>query len=75
MPRRAARMDVEWATPEANDKFQWEHVQLEVLMDIREELRTIRRLAQCGRIPRALDTIVRIDKRLAKRINLKKGTT
>lgn len=31
--------------------------QLAVLMDIRDELQTIRNLAQCYRIPRALDAM------------------
>jgi len=68
MNRRPGRADVEWETPQT--PFNWEHVAVEVLMDIRSELRKIRRLAECSRIPRGLDAAVRIDRRLAKRIKL-----
>lgn len=39
MPRRANRRNVQWETPEKD--FQWHHVRLEVLMDIRERLASI----------------------------------
>jgi len=48
----------------------WEQVAVAVLMDIRDELQTIRALAQCGRIPRALDAVARLDKRMAKKVKL-----
>lgn len=35
----------------------WEHVPIALLMDIRDELRAIRSLANCYRIPRALDAM------------------
>jgi hypothetical protein len=41
MARRSNRVDVDWAT-DVGDTFTWEQVQLEVLMDIRAELRRIR---------------------------------
>jgi len=34
--------------------------QLAVLMDIRDELQTLRRLAQCYRLPRALDACIEL---------------
>lgn len=36
-----------------------------VLMDIRDELQAIKRLMGCYRIPRALDAMARLDKRMA----------
>lgn len=48
--------------------------QLAVLMDIRDELQTIRNLAQCYRIPRALDAMheLGVDARRKKRNAAKK---
>jgi hypothetical protein len=35
----------------------WESITVAVLMDIRDELQALRRLADCYRIPRALDAL------------------
>lgn len=47
---------------------------LAVLMDIRDELQTIRRLAQCHRIPKALDGMIELakDARRRKRLAAKR---
>lgn len=68
MSRRLERVNVEWQTP---DDWQLDHCLMEILMDIRSELQMIRRLAECSRIPRGLDAVVRIDKRLAKAKRIK----
>lgn len=60
MGRRANRIDVDWVTTENN--FTWEQVTVEVLQDIREELRTLNRLLRCPNflaIPAKLDRISR----------------
>ena len=44
MSRNSLRMDRDWETPE---NFDWLHVQVEVLMDIREELKRIRNVLEC----------------------------
>lgn len=51
-----------------------EHVIVAVLMDIRDELQTIRSLAQCYRIPRALDAMheLGVEARRKKRVAAKK---
>lgn len=41
MSRRHDRTGVDWQTPSLN--FQWEHVSVELLMDLRDELRVISR--------------------------------
>lgn len=64
----ARHKNVEWELP---DRVQdWQQVAVAVLMDIRHELQAIRRLAECSRIPRALDAVARLDKRLAKKVKL-----
>lgn len=45
---------------------------LAVLMDIRDELQAIRRLADCYRIPRALDAITAMHRQGIKRRVVKK---
>jgi hypothetical protein len=45
----------DWQLPE---KMTWELVAVALLLDIRGELRTIRSLAQCYRVPRALDALI-----------------
>jgi len=47
----------DWELPE---KMTWELVAVAVLLDIRGELRTIRSLAQCYRVPRALDAMIEL---------------
>lgn len=53
---------------------EWDQCQLAVLMDIRDELQAIRRLAECFRIPRALDAMIElgIEARRRKRNAAKK---
>lgn len=41
-----------------------------VLQDIRDEMQSINSKLNCYRIPRALDAVARIDKRMAKKIKL-----
>lgn len=52
----------------------FEGAQLAVLMDIRDELQIIRRLAECHRIPRALDAMTELgaEARRRKRAAAKK---
>lgn len=60
MTRRANRVDVEWETPAST--FDWDHVTVEVLMDIRQELRDLNRLLRCPNftgIPTTLRSIRR----------------
>lgn len=74
MARHENRRNVEWHTPE---KAQWEHAQIEVLMDIRDELRRIRQLCECPNVMRgfvAMRGITTINKRLKTKLPLKKGT-
>lgn len=51
-----------------------EHVQIAVLMDIRDELKALRSLANCYRVPRALDSIIELglEARRRKRLAAKK---
>lgn len=69
MARRSGRRHRDWETPEKG--FLWEHVVVEVLMDIREELRIIRELAQCGNVRKGFIAMQKIDKRMAKKFPLK----
>ena len=60
MSRRQERVNGEWNTPEHG--FTWEHVEIEVLMDIRGQLQTLNRLLGCPNftgIPASLRTIAR----------------
>ena len=55
--RHGGRQNVEWKTPESLD---WNHVAIEVLMDIREELHILNRVLACPNfvaIPQKLDAI------------------
>jgi hypothetical protein len=59
--RRQNRRGVGWETPTSND-FRWEHVTVEVLMDIREELQRLNTLLHCSNfvaIPHKLERIAR----------------
>ena len=69
--RHPKRTNQDWKTPDSD--FRWEHVAIEVLQDIRQELRGIHQLLRCYRIPRAMDAMQRIDKRLAQTHKLKGG--
>lgn len=68
MTRRLNRVDVGWTTPPGTqaDPFKWEHVAIEVLMDIRAELKLLNQTLSCYRVRRMSDDINRIDKRLVK---------
>lgn len=73
MARCENRRNVEWHTPE---HAEWEHAQIEVLMDIRDELRRIRQLCECPNVMRgfvAMRSLPTIDKRLKTKLPLKKG--
>ena len=72
MARRPGRINLEWETPK-DGPFNWEHVAIEVLMDIRAELRTLNRTLSCHRVPRMSDDIHRMEKRLAKHMPLTRG--
>lgn len=54
------KKDVRWNVLNEHGNVTVEAAQLAVLMDIRDELQTIRRLAECGRIPRALDAMIEL---------------
>jgi hypothetical protein len=50
-----------WTIPNnANGTTPYEGAQLAVLMDIRDELQSLVRLANCYRIPRALDAMIEL---------------
>lgn len=68
MTRRANRINVGWQTPEGTQvsPFTWEHVAIEVLMDIRQELRELNATLSCYRVRRMSDDINKIDRRLVK---------
>lgn len=62
MARNAKRCGTDWETPESGNGFKWEHVSIEVLMDIRDELKRLNSLLHCSNfvgIPRTLRTISR----------------
>ena len=65
MSRTFARKNVDWETPK-DPHFNWDHVAIEVLMDIRSELKELNRTISCYRMQRMSDDIHRIDKRLLK---------
>ena len=59
------RKDIDWDCGDNNkDGATHEQAQLAVLMDLRDELKLIRRLGECPRIQWAFDTLERIDKKL-----------
>lgn len=73
------RKNTNWTLPTSG--FDWDHAKMAMLMDIRDELQTLNRLANCYRIPRALDAMyeigkdIRRKKRLAaKRLKAKKAS-
>lgn len=69
----ARQKNVNWNCGETND-VTMDGAQLAVLMDIRDELQAIRSLANCYRIPLALDALrdVGADIRRKKRAEAKK---
>ena len=61
MTRRIGRKGVHWETP-LDPNFRWEHVAIEVMMDIREELQQLNALLRCPHfldIPHKLERIKR----------------
>lgn len=65
----ARHKDTEWTLPNENPPSLG-YANLAVLMDIRDELKALNSKLDCFRVRRMLDTVQRIDKRLAKRIKL-----
>lgn len=70
MTRRRERTDCSWETP-AGAEFRWEHVAIEVMMDIREELKRLNATLSCYRVSRMSDDINRLERRVARRYPLK----
>ena len=69
MDRRSERVNKEWTTPDGSS-FTWDHVAIEVLMDIRRELRILNGLLACPNfmsIPMTLRNIARQSARSTKR--------
>jgi len=61
MTRRVGRAGVQWETPQG-DQFRWEHVAIEVMMDVRDELVKLNALLHCHNftdIPHKLERIKR----------------
>lgn len=59
--RRPGRVNSQWETP-LGDNFKWEHVMIEVLMDVRAELARLNALLHCHNftdIPHKLERIKR----------------
>ena len=69
MARQHERRNIDWATPDKG--FEWDHVAIEVLMDIRQELKDLNATLRCHRVWQGMDAIQRIDKRLAKKVSLR----
>ena len=57
--------DAKWNLPD--NHVGYDHATLAVLMDIRDELKAIRSILNCPRIPAALDAMARIDRIGVKR--------
>lgn len=64
------RVNQDWETPK--EHFNWEHVAVEVLMDIRAELRAIRRLAECPNVQRGFIAMQKIEKNTRKKKAVKR---
>lgn len=64
--RRQGRANCEWETPSGNS-FQWEHVQVEVLMDIRNELRRMNNILQCPNFVEIPSILRRVERNTKKR--------
>lgn len=75
MGRRHANVD--WNLPETDKGVlqSWDHVTRALLMDIRDELRTLNNTLACYRVARMSDDIHRIDRRLRESMPLKRGRT
>lgn len=72
MSRRQNRRNIDWETPE-NPHFRWEHVTVEVLMDIRQELKRLNELLHCHNAVGMPQTLKKIDRRLQKHMPLPIG--
>jgi hypothetical protein len=64
--------NTDWDLPEGRVGT-WEQAQVAILMDIRDELKTLNATLGCWRVRRMADDINRIDRRVAKFSKLKKG--
>lgn len=64
--RNPGRSHYEWDTSEGGG-FTWQHVQVELLMDIRDELKKLNDTLGCYRVRRMTDDINKIDRRLQAR--------
>lgn len=64
MSRRSGRRNQDWETP--CEDFTWQHVQVELLMDLRDELRKLNETLACYRVRRMSDDINKIDRRLQR---------
>lgn len=60
-----------WETP-SNPHFTWDHVKIEVLMDIRDELKQLNCIFTCENFTGMTHTLKRIDNRLRKRFARKR---
>jgi len=69
MARLSTKTNVEWETPERG--FTWDHVGIEILMDIRAELQALNRVMQCHNVQRGFRALERMDRRLAQEVKLK----
>ncbi len=65
-----------WRCADKTGAINYEQATLATLMDIRDELQAIHRLANCYRIPRALDSLIELgaEARRKKRAAAKKRT-
>lgn len=67
----ARRKDVDWFVEASNPSI--DGAQLAVLMDLRDELKTLNRLLHCWRFQAIPVTLSRIDSRIAKNMPLRKS--
>jgi len=71
--RNNNRRNAEWETPK--EGFTWDHVVVEVLMDIRGELQAIRRLLECPNVSKGMVAMATLERHMKKRFPLKKPGT
>jgi hypothetical protein len=71
MARRGGRSNIGWETPKDLD---WQHVLVEVLTDVRDELQKLNSLMHCPNTLEIPRTLERIDRRLSTKIKLKGGS-
>lgn len=65
----ARHKDANWDTSGTNKD--WGGAQLDVLMDIRDELKQLNRTLSCYRVQQGMDAMIRAERRLATRISLR----